>query len=309
MQMRGMVSLSIMIAAASVACADEPTPQQILDRVAEKYKTMQTYQCEGSVFSEMDDSKDRIEMSFSMKLKKGNLYLITWSHKSVPEMSKELAMSGVVWNAGAQPFLCVGHPVHGVCFKMADDARALASAVGDTQGASRTIPALFFSATVPNLTSCLKLYARELEQSAKLAGEDCYVVSGRQLGTVQVTLWISQQDYLIRQCITSMGSAAAVAAEAQQMTDQQLEQALKEMGLPSTSEDRAKMRESMKNLAEAAETMKASSSRTCEHYTGISSPELKPADFVFKIPEDCMVVPWPPPGLPGAPENVLRTHK
>ncbi len=142
----------------------------------------------------------------------------------------------------------------------------------------------------------------KLEPSAKLDGEDCYVVSGKHLEAEQVKLWISKQDYLIRQRISSSGSAADVAAEAQQMTDEQLEQALEEMGFPSTPEERAKTREHFKKDAEAMERMKMSGRSDEEHYTGISSPELKPSDFEFKPPDDKLpeaagVQPWPYPSV------------
>jgi hypothetical protein len=294
--MRVMVTLGIMISAASVAYAGEPTVQQILDRVAEKYKAMQTYQCEGSVVGEgTNGDKARIETSFSMKLRKGNLYLITWSKKLTKR--KDAVLSGAVWNTGAQPFFSSGVPAKQLCFKMPDDTTALAYAAAESHGAAGRIPALFFSATIPNLDSSFHLYALKLEPSAKLDGEDCYVIRGSALEAIRVTLWISRQDYLIRQYINSGGSAADVAAEAQQMTDQQLEQALKEMGLPSTPEDRAKTREQMKKDAEAMERMKMSGWSDEEHYTGISSPELKPADFEFKLPEDSVVQPCPYPSL------------
>ncbi len=159
MRMHVMVSLAIMISAASLAYADEPTVQQILDRVAEKYKAMQTYQCEGTVVAqETNGDKYPIEMSFTMKLKKGNLYEITWSKKS-PKY-EHAVLSGAVWNTGAQPFFSWGVPARELCFKMPDNSTALWYAAAETGGvAAGTIPALFFSGTVPILDLNFHLYA------------------------------------------------------------------------------------------------------------------------------------------------------
>ena len=176
--------------------------------------------------------------------------------RSLPKYENAV-LSGAVWNAGAQPFFSSGVPARELCFTMPDDSTALWYADAESGGvAMGTIPALFFSGTIPILDSNFHLYALKFEPSAKLDGEDCYVIRGRTLEATRVALWISKQAYLIRQRIVSSETAADVAAEAQQMTDGQLEQALKEMGYPSTPEERAKAREQMKNDAEAMERMK-----------------------------------------------------
>ena len=57
-------------------------PSKILKKVNEKYKTMETYKAKGTITSNMDISgmKMKIETSFSILLKKPNLYLISWTH-------------------------------------------------------------------------------------------------------------------------------------------------------------------------------------------------------------------------------------
>ena len=85
----------------SGACfAEETDPGAILKKVTDKYKSMETFSAEGSIVIEVDDgtSKSSIEKPISMKLKKPNLYLVSWGSVN----------SGAVWSNGTQAFVYHG---------------------------------------------------------------------------------------------------------------------------------------------------------------------------------------------------------
>ncbi len=66
---------------------------------------MDTYKADGTIISDIDTggTKMNTETSFSIILKKPNLYVISWTQK-MPGMS----MSGAVWSDGTQPYLYMG---------------------------------------------------------------------------------------------------------------------------------------------------------------------------------------------------------
>lgn len=105
--------------------AEETDPSAIFKKVMEKYKSMQTYSSEGTIVSDMDigSMEVSLETSFSMKLKKPNLYLISW---------KGNMQSGAVWNDGTQSYLYMGMVAYS---KMKSDEMALAGATGISGGA------------------------------------------------------------------------------------------------------------------------------------------------------------------------------
>ncbi|MFH0910714.1 MAG: hypothetical protein V1918_04325, partial [Planctomycetota bacterium] len=65
---------------------ETPTPAVIFERVKAAYASMQTYKAEGVITADIDSggSKVNLETSFSILLKKTNLYLITWTQKNMP---------------------------------------------------------------------------------------------------------------------------------------------------------------------------------------------------------------------------------
>lgn len=260
-------------------------PKQILDKVVEQYKTMQTYQSEGTVVEdlEIDGREMHTTTSFSMKLKKPNLYLIAWTRKDTPMPGME--QSGAVWNAGAQPYLYMGIGPTKTCSKMTSDEMAIAAATGISDGVAHTIPSLFFSLFGSQLGELMRLQDPKMEKIEKLDGEDCYVISGSSVISKKETLWISTKRFLILQWSRSHERPEGqVDVPEPEMTDQQLDEMLRMTGKKPTTESRAKMRDMMNRAREATKnvTIKGVS---CERHSRITTPELKTAEFEFKVPE------------------------
>ena len=79
------VVLSIIGLATNVS-AQGITPSEIFQEVTTTYELMQTYKSAGIIVVDMDAGgrKMSIETSFSILLKKPNLYLISWTQKNMP---------------------------------------------------------------------------------------------------------------------------------------------------------------------------------------------------------------------------------
>ena len=69
-----------------------------------------------------------------------------------------------------------------------------------------------------------------------------------------------------------------------EMTDKQLEESIKVMGLEVTEESKQKVREMMKRSSNILNTTKVKGSIT-ELHVEISSPEMSKADFQFALPD------------------------
>jgi outer membrane lipoprotein-sorting protein len=116
---------------------DNITPNDILKRVDATYKSMQTYKAEGTITSDIDTGGMKMNMvtSFSILLKKPNLYLISWTQKNMPMPG--MVQSGAVWSDGTQPYLYMG--MMNAYSKITTDEMALGSATGISGGAAFTI--------------------------------------------------------------------------------------------------------------------------------------------------------------------------
>ena len=97
--------------------------------------------------------KMNTETSFSILLKKPNLYLISWTQKNMPMAG--MTQGGAVWSDGTQPYLYMG--VMNAYSKMGSDEMALASATGISGGAANTIPSLFLLGVQGETGSVLKV--------------------------------------------------------------------------------------------------------------------------------------------------------
>ncbi|MHC4698751.1 MAG: hypothetical protein ACYTFA_18635, partial [Planctomycetota bacterium] len=65
---------------------DDISPNEVLQQVAATYKAMKTYKAQGTITADIDTRgmKLKTETSFSILLKKPNLYLISWTQKNTP---------------------------------------------------------------------------------------------------------------------------------------------------------------------------------------------------------------------------------
>jgi hypothetical protein len=262
-----------------VAPAEDITPSKIFEKVETAYKSMDTYKAQGTITSNIDTGGTQMntETSFSIILKKPNLYLISWTRENMPIRSQ----SGAVWSDGTQPYLYMGGM--NAYSKMSSDELALASATGISGGAAFTIPSLFLSVFKEQPTPFSRLKDPQIEMTEKVGEEDCYVISGSSSISKKETFWVSKTSYLIRKYYRSFEPPEGGLA-IPELTDEQVEEAIKGMGREVTEESKKNMKEMMDRSRTMLKTMKMSGSST-ELHANVSSPKLNKNDFKFALPE------------------------
>jgi outer membrane lipoprotein-sorting protein len=251
---------------------EEPAADEVLKQVSEKYKTMETYKAEGTIQMDADAAgrKIQLETSFTMLLKKPNLYLISWEQTGI------VPQSGAAWNDGNQPYLYMG--ATNAYAKMESDEIALGGATGISGGAAFTIPSLFLPVfTQPAELS--RLNDPQIERSEAVEGDDCYVIAGPSAFSAKETFWVSKESHLIRKYRRSLEGASIP-----DFTDEQIEEGVKGLGQEVTEESKKKMRQMMERSRKLMSTMKMKGSST-ELHKSVSSPELKASDFQFSPPQ------------------------
>ena len=260
--------------------AEDITPGKIFEKVKAAYKSMDTYKTQGTITSNIDTggTKMKVKTSFSIILKKPNLYLISWTQENmlVPGMSQ----SGAVWSDGTQPYLYMG--AMNAYSKMTSDEMALGGATGISGGAAFTVPSLFLSVYKEQPAPFSRLKDAKIEMTERVGGEDCYVLSGPSTISKKETFWISKTSYLIRKYYRSLEPPEG-GFQMPEMTDEQLEEAIKGLGQEVTEESKQRMREMMKSARDSltASRMKGSST---EFHVEISAPEVSRKDFQFALP-------------------------
>ncbi len=256
--------------------AEELLPKEILDKAEAAYKAMDTYKAEGNVVSnvEVDAGKVTVETSFTLLLKKPDLYLITWSQKSedLPEVQ-----SGAVWNDGSQRCLYMS-AAKAYC-PMDNDEVALGAATGVSSGAANTIPSLFLGYAAKCALPFARLTNAVIKGSETIGDDDCYVISSPSTISKEETYWISKVNFLIRKCSRSLETPES-GRVMPEMTDAQLEESVKAMGEEVTE----KSKEDIKCMMEAMAKMSMKGDLT-EIHVSVSSPELTAKDFSYAPPE------------------------
>ena len=271
----------LMVLVAHGCSKEDVTPDKISEKVTAAYKSMDTYKAQGTITSNIDtgETKMNMETSFSIILKKPNLYLITWTQKNMamPGMSQ----SGAVWSDGTQPYLYMGGM--NAYSRMGSDELALGSATGISGGAAYTIPSLFLSAFKEQPAPFSRLKDPRIEMTEKVGEEDCYVISGSSSVSKKEAFWVSKKSYLIRKYSRSLEPPEG-GRQMPEMTDEQLEEAIKGMGQEVTDESKKNMSEMIERSGKMLKTMKMKGSST-ELHVNVSSPELNKNDFKFALPE------------------------
>lgn len=263
--------------------ADIPTmtPSEIFTEVAAKYKSMKTYEAEGTITSDIDTGESTLstETAFSILLKKPNLYRIAWTQKGMPMAGME--QTGAVWSDGTQPYLYMG--IMNAYSKMGDDQTALGGATGISGGAAFTIPSLFLPVFEQQPDPFSRLIDPKVQESEKVGDDDCYVISGSSPISKQETYWVSKTSHLIRKYYRSL-EAPEGGMPMPEMTDEDIEEALKSMGQEVTDESRQKMKEMMEQSKDVVRAAMLKGSST-ELHVEISSPAATANDFQFAPPK------------------------
>jgi len=258
--------------------------RKVLDDTAATYKSLATYKAEGTATMNLDmkGTKTNLETSFSIALEKPNRYLISWTQKN--SMMPSMAQSGAAWSDGAQPYLYLG-TLHAYS-KMTSDEIALAGATGVSGGAAMTVPALFLPG-LGKYAQFSRLKDPKLEKAERIGDEDCYVVSAASAISTKETFWISKAKHFILKYSRSLTPPGG-GWKMPEMSDKQLEEAVRGMGMKVTEENKKKVREQTANAMKLVKTMKLSGTST-ELYRSVSSPSLKKEDFVFVPPKDAVL--------------------
>jgi hypothetical protein len=289
--------LPFLFLSGTVCSAQATQPSAIFDQVLAQYQSMSVYSAEGTITADIDTGniKTTLNTTFTIKMKKPNQYLITWSQ--VNQMMPTFVQSGAVWSDGSQPYLYMG--VMKAYSKMSNDQMALSAATGISGGAAFTIPSLFLPVFSNQRDPFSRLINPQIDGSEQIDGEDCTIISGSSAISKKETFWISKSAHLIRKYSRSM-EAPAGGMKVPQMTDQQLDDSIKAMGEQVTDATRQQMRDMMKKAQESVENTHLSGSST-EIQVKIASPDLKGGDFAFQVPPDATLkdslfgtVPQPP---------------
>jgi hypothetical protein len=265
-----------------VSSAEETDPKAILEKVTSAYKALDTYSDEGKITSEIDSGQGKmtLETSFSIKLKKPNLYVITW--KQANALMPAMSQAGTVWNAGDQPYLYMS--ITKAYSKMKDDEIALASATGVSGGAAFTIPSLFFS-SLKKYEPFARLTSTKLVGTEAVDGEECYLIEGISSISKSEKYWIAKDSSLIKKFSRSFEPPEG-GTVFPQATEEQLEQAVKGLGQKVTEERKAAMRKMLKQAQAATSNLKGDST---EVHSKITTSPLEEKDFEFAVPKDAVL--------------------
>jgi len=275
-------SLLLISLCQAVSSAQTTQPGTIFGEALEQYQSMTAYSAEGTVTTDIDTGniKTKLETMFSIKMKKPNQYLISWSQAN--QMMPAFVQSGAAWNDGSQPYFYMS--AAGGYAKMSSDEMALASATGVSSGAASTIPSMFLAVFGHRSDPFSRLIDPQIEGSEQVDGDDCYIIGGSSMVSKKETYWISKSAHVIRKYSRSLEPPKG-GMKLPQMTDQQLDDAIKASGQQVTDATRQQMKDSMKQAQETMKTANLIGTSTEIHHK-ISSSDLNAADFAFKPPAD-----------------------
>lgn len=264
------------------ALADEASPQTIAQKVVKAYKDLNTYQSEGKILSTIKTGgqEHKTETSFSIRMKKPNMYRISWIQKDMPMPG--MHFEGAVWSDGTQPYLYMG--MAKAYYQFDNDEYAISSATGISGGAASTIPSLFLNISKQHTDILKQLAQSKLQKSELVEGDDCYVLSGSSDFSLKETYWISKKTFLIRQYHRSLESPKG-GRISPKMTDQEVKESLKGMGVKVTPKNIQKMKTMMEENENRVADIQLKGF-TIEFQSHISSPDFKKADFLFKMPAE-----------------------
>ena len=226
--------------------------RQLLDQVRARYRSAQTYQAKGQAVTVIVMPRSSVETSvhatFSIKLARPNYYRIEW----VQHLAGAATRSGAVWNDGEGPKFY--RDATGTAMRMESDLTALSAATGDSMGVSYSIPMLFFPFNqAPDLLNSL----REVEAlgTQTIAGESCSIVSGSLENGIVYRLWIATNDHHIVQMENTLGGQLG-GYTIDELSVEQETRALRAAGRRDTEENRAWIRESLRQARELVATVR-----------------------------------------------------
>ena len=225
-----------------ISPVDPNDVHHVIARVIATYKSMESYSSNGSIVTDQMTGGFHVvtTTTFAIKLKKPNLYLITWSQTSIPAA---LPQGGAVWNEGTQPYLYL--VMDNSYSKIGSDVAALGAANSISAGVTDTIPSLFLPAFTDKGAAVSRLLDPVIEKTDFANGEECYVISGQTNLSKKETFWISKASNLVLKFEKDL-EAPVGGATVTYLSDDDLEKALKALGQPVTEETKRQTRELLK---------------------------------------------------------------
>jgi outer membrane lipoprotein-sorting protein len=141
--MKSTLSIALIFFLNTFAMASDLSAEKIIEKIQATYHELDNFSCDGSIKTTRYVNNYPLNTwvtEFTIKLKKPNLYLITWIKKDTER--KEVMTEGAVWNDGTQPYLY--QKDFGAYFSFSSDEIALSSATGISGRVAVSIPSLFF---------------------------------------------------------------------------------------------------------------------------------------------------------------------
>jgi outer membrane lipoprotein-sorting protein len=288
---------------ATVWPAQGLTPDEIIQKVQEKYKSLSSYSAAGKTVSVIDlsgvdasglpgasdsiikDSKEYKEAmgkpqtlthTFTIKLGRPDFYRIEWEQSIYATFSNK----GAVWSAGEGDFLLIGEKNYS---KLNSRELALASATGISGGAAHTTPSIFFD-TQNNLLKRATNFSPLNDE--KIENDDCYVVTGNMAGQ-KIIFWISKENFLIRQRQNVFGNPSTLP----ELSDDAIKDSLKQLNKEATPAAIAEMRKTMQLAKAVTSQMKGTMTETHQNIS-INQPIAK-EEFKYPLPAGLKPAPSP----------------
>jgi len=281
----------ILVSILSVSCfADETDPVEILKKMRDTYKSMETYKSEGirTIDTERDNQKSEMVTSYSILLKKPNLYRISYE-TTFTLGSNDVA--GTIWSDGVQPYeYQSGTKSYS---ELSTDLNAIGRAAAMS---SPTIIFTFFSSMLEEPWEFFERFENvKLGGIEKIKDEECYVISADLKVSPEEIYWRTSKeiDRVTRKEIFWISKARSVIVKHTAsvedseveyvIPDDQIIRMLKEMEQPVNEET---MKELKTKMQMGPSNIKWVLTGT---QTQIASPELTAADFRFALPEGTLL--------------------
>lgn len=276
----------------------EPAPTEILSRMQDTYRAMETYSAKG--YSTVETSQTAAAFTaksdYSITLKKPHFFNIFWS--STANMMSGMKKEGRVWNDGTTPSLYMNMMgMKSSYMEFRDLPTALAAATGVSQGAAFGHPVRHFFPFLDDLnvhTSAVKNLSRLPDEEVR--GQPCFVIQyatkthGMGEVVMEEVLWISKASSTILKARNTMHTGDMPAVEfSDSEVDKLMESAVRLTGENIAKRDKDEMvRQMRKSMRDAQKALASDPMHivTEEHIKEVATPELSEADFKFVPPPD-----------------------
>ncbi|MCZ6691276.1 MAG: hypothetical protein O7H41_16945 [Planctomycetota bacterium] len=246
----------------------DPTAQEVIEKVQATYGDLETYETEGGIVSNqiLDGVEEKVETSFHIRLKKPDLYLISWTEKSSEKPGK--SMTRAVWKDGKQAY---GYSSSRNAYSKVEYDRMAFS------GVHYEVPPLFFPDLDLGFPDLPRMKDARIVRTEIVAGEECYVITGATEQSGGLTFWISKSRHFIVQRSEDIADLKIDFDLALRRHE-----AMKEHIPDQLWEFSKKAMEESKKFYETHELGGVST----ETHTRTSTPDLSEEDFRFALPKD-----------------------